>query len=65
MSESLKELRGKLDIAEVAKELGVSVSSLEKYERGDRTPRDEVKVRIAKYYDKTVEELFFKDYLHI
>lgn len=31
------------------------------YETGKRIPSDDVKVRIAKYYDTTVQEIFFDD----
>ncbi len=46
---------------ELAKELNVSCSSLGKYERGERTPRDNVKRRIAAYFGKTVQEIFYDD----
>ena len=31
------------------------------YERGERIPRDQVKKRIAHYFGKTVEEIFFAE----
>lgn len=43
----------------VAFDLGISASSLFKYETGERTPRDEVKVALAEYYNSTVEAIFF------
>lgn len=46
-----------LDVA--AAEIGVSLSALGMYERGERTPRDEVKIGIASYYGHTVQEIFF------
>lgn len=52
-------LRGDLTQEQVAKALGVSRSSIGMYERGERIPRDEVKTEIAKFYDKTVQEIFF------
>lgn len=52
-------LRGNKGQAEVAKALEISNSALSMYERGERMPRDEVKLRIAKYYGKTVQEIFF------
>ena len=38
----LAELRGSMTQEELAKKLNVSCSSLGKYERGERTPRDNV-----------------------
>ena len=55
----LRTLRGEKLPAEVAKSLGISVSALRMYERGDRIPRDEIKLRIAAYYDCSVEHIFF------
>ena len=43
------------------KTLHISRSSLIKYERGERTPRDNVKKRIAAYFGKTVQELFYDE----
>lgn len=55
----LTKLRGDKSQELVARELDISYSALRKYESGDRIPRDEVKIRIAKYYGKTVQEIFF------
>ena len=57
--EKMKMLRGCRTAVGVAKELGISHSSLVKYEKDERTPRDEVKKKIAKYYGKTVSYIFF------
>lgn len=58
-SEIMKELRGDRTQEEVAKALEISNSALSAYEQGERTPRDEVKIRIAKYYGKSVQDIFF------
>lgn len=42
-----------------ADEIGISRSALAMYEQGKRIPRDEVKVAISKYYERSVEEIFF------
>lgn len=55
----LKTLRGEKSQEEIAHSVGVTKSSWVKYERNERTPRDEVKVRIAQYFGKTVQEIFF------
>ena len=59
IAQSLVELRGARPRAEVATALGVSVSALAMYETGARIPRDETKRKIAQYYEKTVEEIFY------
>ncbi len=60
----LRTLRGSQNAAEVAASLGISRSALAMYERGDRIPRDEIKVRIAQYYHKSVQAIFFADFEH-
>ena len=55
----LVRLRGSRTQEEVAKALGISLSAIGMYERGERIPRDEIKIAIAKYYDKTVQSIFF------
>lgn len=57
----LAELRGDMSRQQLAKELHISKSALDKYERGERTPRDNVKRRIAAYFGKTVQEIFCDD----
>lgn len=60
----LTKLRGDTPREEVAKALNISVSALQMYENGQRVPRDEIKLRIASYYNKTVQEIFFDDIPH-
>ena len=55
----LRELRGNKSQAEVAAALMISGSALSAYETGERTPRDDVKVRIAEYYGLEVQDIFF------
>ncbi|MDO5804097.1 MAG: helix-turn-helix transcriptional regulator [Clostridia bacterium] len=52
-------LRGTKSRDDVAKELGISPSTLAMYETGKRIPRDETKVKIANYYDVDIVELFY------
>lgn len=59
IAEKLIELRGEKTQAEVAKNVGISLSALAMYETGNRIPRDEIKIRLANYYGTTVESLFF------
>lgn len=55
----LRALRGKKTLQLVANELGITKSALAMYERDKRTPRDEIKVKIAAYYGETVQAIFF------
>ena len=58
----LRKLRGNRTQEEIATALGITKSSWAMYERDERVPRDEVKFRIAKFFDKSVEELFYNSY---
>jgi DNA-binding XRE family transcriptional regulator len=60
----LAQLRGTRNQNDVAKELGISVSALSMYENGERTPRDEIKIKIAKLYGRSIEEIFFNSNVH-
>lgn len=55
----LKILRGKKTQQEIATALGITKSAWAMYERGERMPRDEIKIKIADYFGSTVQELFF------
>lgn len=63
-NELLRELRGEKTQEEIAKDIGITKSAWAMYERGERIPRDEVKVKIAKYFGRTIEELFFAQKEH-
>ena len=60
----LKELRGAKTQQEAAEGIGITKSALAMYERDERIPRDEVKVRIANYYGVSVLFLFFNGSEH-
>lgn len=49
------------DLAEV---IGVSVSAVAMYEIGERIPRDDIKIKLAEYFDTTVGSLFFNQDSH-
>lgn len=61
IKQNLVEARGEKTLIRVSKDTGISVSALSMYESGDRTPRDEIKERLAKYYGTTVGSLFFNE----
>lgn len=56
----LLSLRGKKSREEVASAVGISTSALAMYENAMRIPRDETKIKIAEYYGKSVQEIFFE-----
>lgn len=55
----LRELRGDKSQQEIAKAIGVTKSAWAMYERGERIPRDEVKLQIAKYFGIPVQDIFY------
>jgi putative transcriptional regulator len=55
----LQNLRGEKPRQIVADDLGIALSTLRMYENGERTPRDEIKIQIAQYYNVSVEDIFF------
>lgn len=59
IGEKLIDLRGEKSQQQVAEDLNISVSALSMYENNNRVPRDEIKVRLAKYYGVGIEELFY------
>ena len=59
VAEKLIKLRGKRSQEEVATAVGISKSALSMYENGERIPRDEIKIRLARYYNESVESIFF------
>jgi transcriptional regulator len=61
IGEKLKKLRGGKKSKDVAKAIGITISALSNYENDYRIPRDETKRKIAKYYKKSVEEIFFEN----
>ena len=65
VNEMLRTLRGSKSQAEIADDIGITKSSWAMYERGERTPRDEVKIKISNYFGKSVQEIFFGCQEHI
>jgi transcriptional regulator with XRE-family HTH domain len=55
----LRELRGERSQQEVADATGVSKMAISKYETGLSIPGDDMKIALANYYGKTVEQIFF------
>lgn len=55
----LRDLRGDAPQAEVASAVGVTVVAISQYERGERIPTDAIKVELARYFNQTVDSIFF------
>lgn len=64
IARTLIKLRGKRSREEVAKAVGISISALSMYENGDRIPRDDIKIKLANYYGRTVNFIFFAHGVH-
>lgn len=56
----IRKLRGSESQQTLANKLQISKSALAMYERGERIPRDEVKVRIARYFGVSLESIFLR-----
>lgn len=61
IAEKLRKLRGNRPVEEIALYLGVTSSAVMMYERGDRVPKDTVKVKYAELTGISVQTLFFED----
>lgn len=55
----LRKARGNRTVREVAYECGIAHSTLTMYETGQRVPKDEIKKKLAKCFNTSVEDLFF------
>lgn len=66
IADNLRYLRKKKGVTqtEVAKALGVPVSTYNAYETGQNVPKDPMKQRIANYYSRSVQFIFFRDITH-
>jgi DNA-binding XRE family transcriptional regulator len=59
VGKKLRKLRGKTSRQDVANSIGITRSAIAMYEQGKRVPKDEIKVKLAKLYNTTVEAIFF------
>lgn len=64
IGETLIELRGSKTQEEVANAVNISISALSMYERGERIPRDNIKIRISSYYKKPIHKIFYAQKQH-
>lgn len=61
IAQKLRELRGTRSREEVAIAVGVTASAISMYESGNRVPHDEIKVRLANYFGKSVQDIFYAE----
>ena len=59
IGEKLRRLRGSRTQEEVAEAVGISKTALCMYENGQRVPRDTIKIRLAEYYKRSVNYIFY------
>lgn len=59
LSERIKLLREEqsLNQSQLAEKLDIAVSSISQYESGDRIPSDDIKVRLANFFDVSLDYL--------
>lgn len=58
-------IRGDIPRDELANAIGVSISAVSMYENGERIPRDDIKIRIANFFGRSVQEIFFDKECHV
>lgn len=63
IGQRIKALREELGISreQFSNEVGITLSAVSMYENGQRIPRDEIKVKIARVLKTSIEALFFTD----
>lgn len=59
LSERIKMLREEVHLtqSQLAEKLDIATSSISQYENGDRVPSDDIKIKIAKYFDVSLDFL--------
>lgn len=60
IGERLVVLRGNRTQSKVAEDVGISTSALAMYEKGERIPRDNIKIRLSEYYSQPITAIFFE-----
>lgn len=59
VGDRLRALRGSRTLEDVANAVGVTSMAVSMWERGERAPSDEMKIRLANYYKKSINSIFF------
>lgn len=55
----LVKLRGEKSQAKVAEDVGIATSTLAMYESEQRVPRDPIKIKLADYFNTSVQAIFY------
>ena len=63
IGQRIKALREELGLSreQFSNEVGITLSAVSMYENGQRIPRDEIKVKIARVLKTSIEALFFTE----
>lgn len=61
IGERLRLMRGEKSREEVAMAVGVTSSAIYNYEKGTRIPGDRIKIRLAEYFEKSIQDIFFAE----
>lgn len=63
IGQRIKSLREGLGLSreQFSNEVGITLSAVSMYENGQRIPRDEIKVKIARVLKTSIEALFFTE----
>lgn len=59
IGERLKKLRGDRTLEEIGKALNVTSMAVSLWERGERIPSDDMKMKISIFYDVPITDLFY------
>ncbi len=59
LSERIKTLREEISLtqSQLAEKLDIATSSISQYESGDRIPSDDIKIKLAKFFDVSLDFL--------
>lgn len=61
IADRLRNLRGSRPREEVALACGVTANAISMYETANRVPNDEIKLKLARFFNVSVQELFYAD----
>jgi len=66
IADNLREMRRRKGVSqvEIARALGVPATTYNAWETGQNIPRDQMKQKIAEYYGRTVQFLFYSRIAH-
>lgn len=59
IAQNLRDLRGNRSREEVAMNCGITAQAISMYENGARVPSDDIKIKLAAFFKKTVQDIFF------